>query len=136
MVTFCLDELEFAEAWVEGDEPARWRSASAHGPSSGARSSGSSIIEIEPGCRLPAHTDSAEETIIVLAGRADVQVDDETAHVDTGGLALVPTNHLHEVRNTGSELLRFAAVYAGTDVVTTYLRPVQPDGARERRPVG
>ena len=135
MVTFCLDELEFADAWIEGDETARWRSASGHGPASGARSSGSSVLEVEPGCRLPAHTDSAEETIVVLAGTAEVQIHRETARVTAGGLALVPTNHLHEVRNVGPELLRFAAVYADTDVVTTYREPVQPDGSRERQPV-
>jgi quercetin dioxygenase-like cupin family protein len=136
MVTFCLDELEFADAWVDGDETARWRSASGHGSGSGARSSGSSIIEVEPGRRLAPHTDSAEETIVVLAGSADLQIDGETARVTAGGLAVVPTNHLHEVRNAGSELLRFAAVYADADVVTTYRSPVQPDGGHERRPVG
>lgn len=135
MVTFRLDELEFADAWIEGDETARWRSASGHGPASGAQSSGSSVIEVAAGCKLPAHTDSAEETIVVLAGSADVEIDGETAHLAAGGLALVPTNRLHEVRNAGSEVLRFAAVYADTDVLTTYCSPVQPDGARERRPV-
>jgi hypothetical protein len=40
-----------------------------------------------------------------------------------------------EVRDAGSEALRFAAVYAAADVVTTYREPVQPDGRRERRPV-
>jgi quercetin dioxygenase-like cupin family protein len=135
MVTFRLEELEFADAWVDGEDGARWRSASAHGPGCGAQSSGSSVIEVEPGCKLPAHTDSAEETIVVLAGSADVWIDGETAHVTAGGLALVPTNLVHEVRNAGPEVLRFAAVYAGTDVVTTYLEPVQPDGSRERRPV-
>jgi quercetin dioxygenase-like cupin family protein len=135
MVTFRLEELEFADAWVDGDDGARWRSASAHGPGCGARSSGSSVIEVEPGCKLPAHTDSAEETIVVLAGSADVQIDGETARVTAGGLALVPTDLVHEVRNAGRDVLRFAAVYAGTDVVTTYREPVQPDGSRERRPV-
>jgi quercetin dioxygenase-like cupin family protein len=135
MVTFSLDNLEFADAWVEGDDAARWRSASAHGPACGAQSSGSSIIELEAGRKLPAHTDSAEETIVVLAGSADVQIDAETARVTSGGLVLVPTNHVHEVRNAGPEILRFAAVYADTDVVTTYREPVQPDGARERRPL-
>jgi quercetin dioxygenase-like cupin family protein len=135
MVTLSPDELDFSDAWVEGDEAARWRSASGHGPSSGAQASGSSILEVQPGCKLPAHTDSAEETIVVLAGDADVQIDGETERVSAGGLALVPTNHLHEVRNPGEEVLRFAAVYADTDVVTTYREPVQPDGSRERRPL-
>jgi quercetin dioxygenase-like cupin family protein len=136
MLALSPDDLEFTEAWVEGDATARWRSASGHGPGTGARSSGSSVIEVGPGCRLPPHTDSAEETIVVLAGVADVRIGDATARVPAGGLTLVPQDRPHEVRNAGAGTLRFAAVYAGADVVTTYRDPVQPDGERERRPVG
>ena len=135
MLTFSLDDLEFADAWTERDEAARWRSASGHSPSSGAQSSGSSVIEVEPGRKLPMHTDSAEETIVVLSGTAEVEVGGETATVPAGGLALVPKNVMHEVRNAGDATLRFAAVYAEPDVVTTYVDPVQPDGSRERHTV-
>jgi quercetin dioxygenase-like cupin family protein len=135
MLTFSLDDLEFSDAWIEDDETARWRSAAGHAPSSGARSSGSSVLEVEAGCKLPMHTDSAEETIVVLAGCAEVQVGGETAQVSAGGLALVPKNVMHEVRNAGGDVLRFAAVYAEPDVVTTYVDPVQPDGSRERHTV-
>lgn len=93
------------------------------------------MLEVRPGCRLPTHTDSAEETIVVLAGTAEVQVEDETARVPAGGLALVPKDVPHEVRNAGGEVLRFAAVYAEPDVVTSYREPVQPDGTRERHTV-
>jgi quercetin dioxygenase-like cupin family protein len=135
MLTFSPGDFEFADAWLDGDDEARWRSATGHGPSSGAGSSGSSVIELEPGHRLPAHTDSAEETVVVLAGVAEVRVGDETEQVPAGGLAVVPKDRLHEVRNAGSETLRFAAVYAEPDVVTTYEAPVQPDGSRERHTV-
>jgi quercetin dioxygenase-like cupin family protein len=123
---------EFADAWIEGDESARWRSAS--GPSGGA--SGSSLLEVEAGCRLPRHTDSAEETIVVVAGRARVTVGNETTEVAAGGVALVPECVPHEVRNAGDDTLRFVAVYAASDVTTTYEAPVQPDGERDRRPLG
>jgi quercetin dioxygenase-like cupin family protein len=136
MAALTPDELDFADAWIDGDDGARWRSASAHGPGTGAVASGSSVIEIEPGRRLPQHTDSAEETIVVIAGVAEVHVGDEVARVPSGGLALVPKDVMHEVRNAGSQTLRFAAVYAGADVVTTYRQPVQPAGEREREPVG
>ena len=135
MLALSLDDLDFADAWLEGDESARWRSASGHSPSNGAASSGSSVLEVRPGCKLPTHTDSAEETIVVLAGTAEVQVEDETAQVPAGGLALVPKDVPHEVRNAGDDVLRFAAVYAEPDVVTTYREPVQPDGSRERHTV-
>ena len=135
MLAFSLDDLDFSDAWLEGDDRARWRSASGHSPSTGAASSGSSVLEVQPGCKLPIHTDSAEETVVVLAGTAEVQVADQTAEVPAGGLALVPKDVPHEVRNAGDDVLRFAAVYAEPDVVTTYREPVQPDGSRERHTV-
>jgi quercetin dioxygenase-like cupin family protein len=128
--------IELSEAWQDGIDGARWRSATGTTPNRGARASGSSVLEVEPGCRLPRHTDSAEETIVVLAGRALVQVGADEAEVPAGGLALVPQDVPHEVRNMGDETLRFLALYASADVLTRYEREVQPDGARERRPLG
>jgi quercetin dioxygenase-like cupin family protein len=130
------DSAELTDAWVEAEDDARWRSAAGHGPGTGARASGSSLLEVAPGCRLPRHTDSAEETIVVTAGTASITVGDETAELPEGGVALVPADVPHEVRNAGSTPLRFVAVYAGTDVITTYEHPVEPDGSRERQPVG
>lgn len=135
VLALSLDDLDFADAWLDGDDAARWRSASGHSPSTGAASSGSSVLEVQPGRKLPVHTDSAEETIVVLAGVAEVQVDEETARVAAGGLAVVPKCVVHEVRNAGDDVLRFAAIYAEPDVVTTYREPVQPDGTRERHTV-
>jgi quercetin dioxygenase-like cupin family protein len=131
-----LEGSNFQEAWVEGDASARWRSASGHGPDAGARASGSSLLEVEPGNRLPRHTDSAEETIVVVDGTASVVLDDEPDMVSAGGVALIPEDAPHEVRNAGDETLRFVAVYADTDVLTTYEEEVQPDGSRERQTVG
>jgi quercetin dioxygenase-like cupin family protein len=127
---------ELSDAWIEGDETARWRSASGHGPDDGAKASGSSVLEVDAGCRLPRHTDSAEETIVVVSGTASLSVGEEESELAAGGVALVPECVPHEVRNAGSETLRFVAVYASTDVTTTYEVDVQPDGGRERDPIG
>ena len=135
MVSFTPGDLDFDDAWLESDRAARWRSAAGHGRSNGARSSGSSVIEIEPGHRLPLHTDSAEETIVVLAGAADVLIGEDSDRIPAGGVALVPKDLPHEVRNAGTDVLRFAAVYAEPEVVTTYCERVQPGGSRKRRPV-
>lgn len=135
MFAIAPDQLEMSDAWIDGDDTARWRSTAGHQPSDGAQSSGSSVLELLPGCRLPRHTDSAEETIVVVAGTADVQVRDEQARVPAGGLALVPKEVPHEVRNGGDETLRFVAVYAEPDVVTHYDAEVQPDGSAERHTV-
>jgi quercetin dioxygenase-like cupin family protein len=128
-------EVELGESWIVGDPEARWRSSSGHGASTGAAASGSSLLEVPPGCRVPRHTDSAEETIVVTAGRAGVTVGEEHREVPAGGLALVPADEPHEVRSTGNDALRFVAVYASTDVVTIYEEEVQPSGSRARKPV-
>jgi quercetin dioxygenase-like cupin family protein len=127
-----FESTELSDAWFADDDGARWRSGSAHTGSA----SGSSLLEVPAGCRLPRHTDSAEEAIVVVAGTASVTVGDETETVSAGAVALVPADVTHEVRNAGEGPLRFVALYAGTDVVTTYEQPVQPDGQRERRPLG
>lgn len=93
------------------------------------------MLAVEPGCRLPRHTDSAEEIIVILDGTAEVQVGDERQTLAAPGLAIVPKCVPHEVRNARDGELRFAAVYAEPDVVTRYERDVQPDGSAERHTV-
>ena len=127
---------DLSDSWIEGDPSARWRTAALHGPGTGAKASGSSVLEVDRGCRLPRHTDSAEEVAVVISGVAEIEVGGERARVGAGGVALVPKDVPHEVRNAGEGTLRFMAVYASTDVVTTYEADVQPDGGRERRPLG
>src|SRR3954471_17240143 len=123
---------DLSDAWLDHDPAARWRSTSVLGSGTGARAAGASLLEVDPGCRLPRHTDSAEEVIVVIAGEAQVTVGDERTIAAAGEMALVAEMVPHEVRNAGEGVLRFAAVYAAPDVVTTYEAPVQPAGERER----
>jgi len=125
-----FEGVELQQSWWEDDESARWRTATGYS----GDASGSSLLEVAPGCRLPRHTDSAEEAVVVVTGSARVIVGDEVQDVPAGGVALVPQEIPHEVHSTGDEPLRFFALYAGNDVVTTYERDVQPDGERARRP--
>jgi len=127
-----FETAELTESWIEGDETARWRSAAGET----GEGSGTSLLEVPPGCRLPRHTDSAEETIVVVDGTASVTVGDEDGQVPAGGVALVPECVPHEVRNAGDGTLRFVALYANNDVVTTYEQPIQPSGDRESEPLG
>ena len=131
-----LEGSDLQDAWIDEDPSARWRSTSGHGPEAGAAASGSSLLEVDPGQCLPRHTDSAEETIVVVDGTASVILDDDQEVLGPGTVALIPEAVPHEVRNAGESILRFIAVYAGTDVVTTYEQEVRPDGSRERQTVG
>jgi mannose-6-phosphate isomerase-like protein (cupin superfamily) len=72
----------------------------------------------------------------VVSGTAEVEVGDDSATVPAGGVALVPQDVPHQVRNAGDEPLRFVAVYAANDVVTRYEAEVQPDGGSERQTIG
>jgi quercetin dioxygenase-like cupin family protein len=132
MKTEAFTTTELSDAWIDGDESARWRS----GSGAVGEGSGSSLLEVPARCRLPRHTDSAEETIVVVSGTASVTVGEETGEVPAGGVALVPEGVPHEVRNAGDDPLRFVALYASDDVTTTYEAPVQPGGERERSPLG
>ena len=125
-------EAELEEAWIEGESAARWRSATGLVGSA----SGCSVLEVDPGCGLPTHTDSAEEIVIVVAGEAEVTVGAEAQRLSAGSVALVPADVPHSVRCAGREKLRFYAVYAEPDVTTTYVADVQPGGERQRRPLG
>ncbi len=135
MHTVHPSDVELADAWIDGDQHACWRSAAVSGPGTGAAASGASLLEVPRSCRLPRHTDTAEEVIVVLAGEAEVEVGGETRRLREGSMVLVPEFVPHEVRNAGDGALRFLAIYAASDVVTTYERPVQPDGGRERSSV-
>jgi quercetin dioxygenase-like cupin family protein len=126
---------ELSESWVEGRPELRWRSTVGSEPPDAA-ASGTSLMEVDPGCALPRHTDSAEETVVVVSGRAEVELDGERAVVEEGGIALVPKDVPHQVSNAGDGPLRFVAVYASPDVVTRYEAPVQPDGEQERQTIG
>ena len=55
---------DLAEQWVEGRPELRWRSTLGTTPDGGARASSTSLLELDPGCALPRHTDSAEETVV------------------------------------------------------------------------
>src|SRR5687768_6684349 len=93
------------EQWVEGRPELRWRSTLGTTPGDGAQASSTSLLEVEPGCALPRHTDSAEEQVVVVAGAAEVEVGGKTGRVEAGGVALVPKDVPHQVRSVGEKPL-------------------------------
>jgi hypothetical protein len=46
-------DADFSDAYIEGDDTARWRSAPGHAPSQGSKASGSSIVEVPGGMPAP-----------------------------------------------------------------------------------
>ncbi len=67
----------------------------------------------------------------MVSGDAEVVIEGTPAELREG-VAVVPEDAPHEVRNAGDDKLRFVAVYAAPKVMTTYEQEVQPDGGKER----
>jgi mannose-6-phosphate isomerase-like protein (cupin superfamily) len=67
----------------------------------------------------------------VVSGSPKIVIDGKPAEVREG-IAVVPADAKHEVRNAGDDTLRFVAVYAAPNVTTTYEQEVRPDGGNER----
>lgn len=66
----------------------------------------------EPGCGAPTHIHAVEEILTVLAGEADVWIEDETRRLGAGQSALVPAGRRHGFRNTGTGTLHVLATLA------------------------
>ena len=65
-----FDALELRDAWLDSDSSARWRLNVALSEITGTESCSLIYFELDPGCRLARHTDSAEEIVLVLTGSA------------------------------------------------------------------
>ena len=120
MITFDFDDLELMQ-----NGPGLSVGFPLHS-ATGAASTATVVIELEPGAELPMHTDSAEELLIVLQGTAEARVGDETGRLDTHEVALVPAMAPHGLRNVGDDLLRVLGTFSSSTVVATFEEPFEP----------
>jgi len=72
----------------------------------------------EPGAETPLHSHSSEEVIVVLRGRGEVRrVGGERVRFEAPSTLLLPGHELHQIVNTGQEMLEAVAVLpAGSKV--------------------
>ena len=91
MLTAKTSELELQQVWW-GSEPetARVQVTFPINKWTGSRDSAVVYFEIEPGHRLPVHTDSAEEILYLVTGEAEAEVGSERGRLATGDLASSP----------------------------------------------
>jgi quercetin dioxygenase-like cupin family protein len=76
------------------------------------------------------HTDSAEELVLILSGRAEATVGDERGELSAGGIGLVPALVPHDVRNIGDETVRAVGFFSSGIVVSVFDDPLMPAGRR------
>lgn len=125
-----INELELFEGWSERDGGMRVRAGFPISSGSGTKSTTVVYFELEPGEHLGSHTDSAEEVLLVLAGRGEATIGDERAPVEPGTLAVVPALIPHSVENTGKETLRVVGFFSSSTVLSVFDEPMQPFATR------
>jgi mannose-6-phosphate isomerase-like protein (cupin superfamily) len=80
---------------------------------------------IAPGAGAPTHFHPVEEVLTVLAGEAEIWIEDCRLTVKCGQSALVPAGKRHGFRNSGSVELHIHAILAAA------VFEAMPDGATE-----
>jgi len=80
---------------------------------------------IAPGGGAPTHTHPVEEVLTVIAGEAEMWLDDLRAIVSAGQSLIVPADRSHGFRNSGNVTLHLHAVLAAP------VFEAMPEGAAE-----
>jgi quercetin dioxygenase-like cupin family protein len=127
-----FDALELRDAWLDSDPSARWRLNLALSETTGTESCSLIYFELDPGCRLPRHIDSAEEILLILSGSAALKVAERELEVGAGGVVAISPQAPHELRNSGPGVLRAVGFFATASPVSTFDEPVMPGGTRVR----
>ncbi len=125
-----IDELELMEGSYEDDPTMRVRVNFPFFVGTGTKSTAVVYFELEPGCRLGTHTDSAEEILLILQGEAEATVGDEEGHLSAGEMAVVPAMVPHALRNVGDETVRVVGFFSSNVIVSTFDRPMMPVSQR------
>ena len=125
-----IDEVELFEGWWQSDPGMRVRAGFPFSSGTGTKSTAVVYFELEPGEHLGTHTDSAEEILLILAGRGEATIGDERAAVETGTLAVVPALISHGVKNTGVETLRVVGFFSSRTVQSVFDEPMEPFATR------
>lgn len=126
MITSNLNSLKLLECWSENDSNTRQRTAFPLYKSTGTKNLSVVYFELEPGKSLGTHTDSAEEIILVLEGKAEATLDHEKGQLTKGEMALIPTMVPHNVRNIGSETLKVIGIFSSPHVESTFVETLMP----------
>ena len=115
------NKLERIQIRGADDPSVRWTGAFAVYGGHGTTQSSTIVYEIEPGGRLGWHTDATEETQYIIAGTAELQLEDGSTHqVGPGTVFVLPTPLRHDLVNVGNETLRAVAFFAAAMFTQTF----------------
>jgi quercetin dioxygenase-like cupin family protein len=129
LVAPLLGELELVDFSVGDDPKARGRIALPVSADTG--STGTVVyLEVDPDNRIPLHTHTAEETLVVLQGTGVATAGDQQGLVSVGAIIVVPAFAPHGFENTGSDTLKLVGFFGSGVVINYFDEPVAPFGVR------
>jgi quercetin dioxygenase-like cupin family protein len=88
-------------------------------PDCGAAGLINGFTTIPPGGSIPLHYHNVEESVLVLAGRATVEIGGTREVAQAGDVVWVPAEVPHRFLNEGSEVLKIFWTYAGAGATRT-----------------
>lgn len=113
------------KAILHGEQPREeWRAGVETRMQVSARTGSTQLCIFEqwvaPVMGAPTHSHPVEEVLTVVAGRAEMWIDEETAVLLEGQSLVVPASRKHGFRNVGSETLHIRAVLASSIFEATF----------------
>ena len=130
MLAINIGDLELTQGGFESDSGME---VDANWPiHSGTGSEGSTIVyfEVPAGKTCPPHSHTAEESVFIVEGTAEVTVGDETETFSAGGIVVIPALVRQVLRNAGDTVLKVVGFFPSTTVITTFDEPLTPDSER------
>ncbi|NLX69765.1 MAG: cupin domain-containing protein [Clostridiales bacterium] len=68
---------------------------------------------LQPSLSYHPHAhDDHEEVYYIIRGKGEIRIDDEVQPIRDGDIIYIGVNQVHEIRNTGDEMMEFLAVGA------------------------
>lgn len=121
MLKVNLEALEKMTNQGEQDEPDRRVTGNFALYSTAGTKSGSVVyFELESGCELGTHTDSAEEIVYIADGTVELSIGNEKNQVSRGELGVVPVMEPHNFRSIGSNTAKVIGFFPSSNVVSTF----------------
>lgn len=121
MLTVNLNKLELTKFTGKNNPKLHCRATFPLLGAMGTKNSAAVYFELQPGNSLGRHTDSAEESLLILAGEVEVRVGQEKGKLAKGEIAVVPVMVPHDLRNIGKETAKVLGFFGGANnIVATF----------------
>jgi len=115
MTTVNLNKLELNEFIGKEDSKQHCKATFPLVGFHGSRDLATVYFELQPGDNLGRHTDSAEELLVILSGKAEALVGDKKSVANEGALVLIPKMVPHDVKNIGNTTVKVLGVFGGAN---------------------